>query len=90
MRNISEKNIYVILPICRLDFESEQERAVMPFCKFRALLKSLCGRYKNIKVIDSWYFVPHFPEFYEDGFLHPNDMGSVFYADALKSVLLQK
>lgn len=82
-----KKNIYVILPICRLDFESEQENTVMPFCQFRDLLKRLCEQHKNIKVIDSWDFVPHFPEFFEDGFLHPNDIGSVFYADALKEYI---
>lgn len=81
-------DIYVILPICRLDYNAQQENAVMPFCDFRNLLKSLCGEYKNITVIDGWNFVPHFCDFYEDGFLHPNDMGFIFYAEALKNYII--
>lgn len=83
----SQKDIYVILPIYRLDCEDEQERATMPFCEFRNVLKNLCKRYENITVIDSWDFVPHFPEFYEDGYLHPNDMGFILYSENLKKKL---
>lgn len=78
-----QSSICAILPIYRIDSEAEQETAVLPFAEFRSLLKKICERYKNITVIDSWNFVPHFPDFYEDGFLHPNDMGFVFYANAL-------
>lgn len=54
---------------------------------FRNVLKNLCKRYENITVIDSWDFVPHFPEFYEDGYLHPNDMGFILYSENLKKKL---
>ena len=43
--------------------------------------------YQNITVIDTINFVPHFAEFYEDGYLHPNDMGYMKYAECLKEHL---
>ena len=61
------------------------------FHKKQILLSSaydLCGEYQNITVIDGWNFVPHFCDFYEDGFLHPNDMGFIFYAEALKNYII--
>ena len=82
-----QKDIYVILPIYRLDCEEKQERATMPFCEFRNILKNLCKQYENITIIDGWDFVPHFPEFYEDGYLHPNDMGFILYSENLKTKL---
>lgn len=83
-----QNDIYVILPIYRLDSESEQEKALLPFKEFRDVLRKICEKYKNLTIIDGWDFVPHFPDFYEDGYLHPNDMGFIFYADALKKHII--
>ncbi len=89
LTKIYKQDIYVILPIYRLDCEEKQEMATMPFFEFRNVLKNLCGQYKNITVIDSWDFVPHFPEFYEDGYLHPNDMGFILYSENLNTKLIE-
>ena len=32
-------------------------------------------------------FVPHFEDFYEDGYLHPNDIGFIRYAERLKEYI---
>lgn len=77
------KKIYLILPIYRLDCKDEQPNALMPFEEFRVVLKEIGECYPNICVIDSIDFVPHLKEFYEDGFLHPNDLGFIKYAENL-------
>ena len=82
------RHIYVILPIFRLDAGNPADTVKLPFGEFRMLLESVCGRYANITVIDSIDFVPHFADFYEDGYLHPNDMGFMCYAQALEKFLL--
>ena len=82
-----KEQIYAILPIYRLDLEEPDERTQMPFEKFRELLSEIASGYKNVKVVDSWNFVPHRKDFFEDGFLHPNDLGFLLYAEALKKYL---
>ena len=81
------KKIFVILPIYRMDQEEYGENTKMPFSDFRALLRHIALRHKGIAVIDSWDFVPHRSDFFEDGFLHPNDLGFLLYAEALKEYL---
>ena len=82
-RIYNHNRIFVILPIYRLDCEEEQEEATISFYEFRNELNELCTQYENITVIDGWDFIPHFSDFYEDGYLHPNDMGFLLYAENL-------
>lgn len=78
-----DTKIFLILPIYRLDCQEKQDMAVVPFLDFREVLKGIGERYKNISVVDSIDFVPHIKDFFEDEFLHPNDLGFSLYADAL-------
>ena len=43
------------------------------------ILNTLYSRLDNVEVIDGMPLVPHLPEFFADGYLHPNDSGFLLY-----------
>ena len=47
------------------------------------LLTEVYGKFNNVTVIEGMPLVPHLPEFYADGYLHPNDSGFLLYGSNL-------
>ena len=78
--------IYVLLPLWRLDMQEHKEK----FLAARQLIADACVLYKNITVVETMDFVPHYPEFFYDNFLHPNELGFVFYANSIVKYLAQR
>ena len=76
-----------MLPIYRLDAGEKHPEVKIPFMEFREQIKEILRGYESVTVIDTIDFVPHFPEFYDDGYLHPNDMGYMEYAKHLKKYI---
>lgn len=79
--------IYALLPIYRLDAEEKHIKVKIPFVDFREQMKEIISEYKNVTVVDTINFVPHFTDFYEDGYLHPNDLGFIKYAENLRKYI---
>ncbi len=74
--------IYVITPIWRGDWDREGSMQR----RLPELYQTICeyaSPYSNVKVINAWNFVPHLPDFFGDGHLHPNDLGFGLYAECL-------
>ena len=75
-----QAKIYVILPIWR---GKPGIYNIVPFEQMRETIAKLCKKYKNTTVLDSIDFVPHYDEFFAGDLLHPSDLGSIMYADAI-------
>jgi len=45
---------------------------------------------QGMLLIEGEKLVPHLPEFFEDGFLHPNDIGFGIYAQNLAAEIVAK
>ena len=39
------------------------------------LIRDACAGLPNVTVVSGYNLVPHLPEFFSDGRLHPNDLG---------------
>ena len=76
-----DSRVYMILPIWRKD--QDRAEAVMTFDEARQVVKRVGERIPGVTVIDSIDFVPHDSVYYEDGRVHPNDIGYMYYAEAL-------
>lgn len=74
--------VNVILPIWRGDKDKYSELKYS-FDEIRNIIKEVAESY-SLKVIDGMDFVPHIEKLYYDGYLHPNEMGFLFYADSLE------
>lgn len=80
--------IFALLPIWRGD--TAKPRAVGSFEEAKAIVRAAAENQPNTVVIDGNAFVPHLPEFFSDKYLHPNDMGFKFYADALFAAIAKE
>ena len=79
--------IYALLPIYRLDAEEKHENVKIPFVKYREKMQEIISEYENVTIVDTIDFVPHFRDFFEDEYLHPNDIGFIKYAEHLKEYI---
>ena len=70
------KHIFSITPVWRADFD--RKPSPYSFADCCELFKEEAQK-RGIKVIDGVKLTPHLPEFYADGFLHPNDLGFTVY-----------
>ena len=80
-RNYPEVPIVALLPIWRKDMmdihpSGNLESAI-------ATLRDLYSELDNVAVVDGMPLVPHLPEFFADGYLHPNDSGFLLYGHNL-------
>lgn len=48
------------------------------------VVRDACSGMSNVTVVPSYNLVPHLPEFFSDGYLHPNDIGFGVYAQNLQ------
>lgn len=70
--------IFVITPTWRGDSTELTQKVI----QVGQIMKSICKRYDNIRVIDGLELVPHVSQCYSDN-LHPNAWGYELYANAL-------
>lgn len=82
-----EAEKYVILPIWRADINEHQE-FTYSFEDIRKMIKDISSKYP-IKIFDIFDLIPHDPKLYYDGYLHPNEMGFVYYADEIEKYLVR-
>ena len=73
--------IIAILPIWRKDME--ESRLSGQLRDAITVLKKVYAQFDNIIVVEGMPLVPHLPEFYADGYLHPNDTGFLLYGSNL-------
>lgn len=80
-----DKKIFGISPIWRANAESE--------CRATGYFKDVCKIVKEeilshgMVLIEGEYLTPHIPDFYSDGYLHPNGLGFSIYAKNLCRIL---
>ena len=81
--------VLAIMPIFRADQSFYDMQILQEFTPEESfeMLRSVYRKYPNVKVLEDTYF-PHSIDFLDpDDHLHPNDLGSGFYADAVLSAL---
>lgn len=74
VQTYKNSKIYVFTPIWR-DDERREVRMGIKLEQIDSVIRDICKKYPQISVINGRKFVPHNTEFYEDKFLHPNDLG---------------
>ncbi len=80
------KKIFGISPIWRKDTEhNNQMGSFMECCD---IVKDEISKHGMI-LIEGEYMVPHLPEFFDDGFLHPNDIGFGIYGQNLAAEMIK-
>ena len=88
LNNIYTKaNKYVILPIWRADI-NEKPEFTYSLEDIRQIIKDTASKYE-MNVLDVFDLIPHDPKLYYDGYLHPNEMGFAYYADAVEKCLVK-
>ena len=78
---------YVILPIWRADL-NENTEFTYSFEDIRKMVKDTASKYK-MNVLDVFDLIPHDPKLYYDEYLHPNEMGFLYYADEVEKFLVK-
>lgn len=86
-RRYPKAQIFAITPIWRKDGGKETQFGA-PQPAVADLIASVCADIPGVTVIRGGGFVPWLEEFFEDKYLHPNDMGFDFYAKNLYNALL--
>ncbi len=85
-KKYSDKKIFGISPIWRAD--NEQNKPMGSFKECCDIVKEEIEKH-NMILINGEYMVPHTPEFFDDGFLHPNDIGFGVYAQNLATNIMK-
>lgn len=73
--------IFAITPIWRADYEKKTQ--FNSFFTVRDTIARIVQPLDNVTLIDGFDFVPKDPSYFSDLYLHPNDEGFDYYADAL-------
>lgn len=68
-------------------FLPAEETAFGPFENVEETIRSVLAEFPEVKVLHGWDFVPHDPEYYGDGRLHPNAKGFEEYCKNLLKAL---
>lgn len=78
-----------ITPIYRDEAKLIEKAAKKGYTFFEAVdyIKSVYAKYDQITVLDGLSFFPHPAEFFKPDWLHPNDLGFSYYADALQKAI---
>lgn len=80
-----EVKTYVITPLWRAD--EDEVHKVGNMDSWRECIASEASKYENITVIKGDELIPHEYKYFQDNILHPNDVGSDFYAAKLMSII---
>ena len=77
-----EAKIFAVTPVWRAD---HQKQTQFPFGTdgMDGFIRENAKGIYDIIFIRGWDMIPHLPEFFSDGFLHPNDLGHGIYAQNL-------
>jgi hypothetical protein len=67
---------YVITPIWRAD--QEEPRPMGTLQELSEAIREICAPYSQIQLIHGQPLVPHMPQMFGDGFLHPTDEGFLY------------
>lgn len=77
--------IFAITPIWRAD--NYRETKVGTFAEGVRIVKDAAAAQEDIVIVDGARMIPHLREVCSDNYLHPNDYGFKFYADALYAAM---
>lgn len=80
-----DKKVFCLSPIWRKDGELRRGTGILEDC--RRVIISEIEKHGFIH-IDGMQLCPHSPEYFEDGYLHPNDMGFAIYTQNLIRLML--
>ena len=78
---------YVIPPIWRADINENQE-FTYSLEDIRRMIQDTASRY-HMNVLDVFDMIPHDAKLYYDAYLHPNEMGFSYYADAVEKCMVK-
>ena len=81
--------VFIISPIWRHDCESK-EKAAGDFLNVEKMIFEVAENYPSVTAISGWELVPHSPEYFGDGGLHPAANGFECYFENLKKFLPKK
>lgn len=82
-----DARVDVLLPIWRADSREKEAQGWQSFMEMRADIAVCCEGREGFHVVDDIELVPHFPEFFRDSRLHPNELGFAEYAKNLSKYL---
>ena len=82
-----EKPVFVLTPVWRGDKENGSKMGNFDEC--RAIIHRLAQE-KGLIPVDGSVLMPPIPDFFADGFLHPNDNGFSVYAENLIPIIMEK
>lgn len=74
--------VFSLMPIWRAD-SGKQVSSNISFDDWRGLLSSIAAKYPAIRVIPGESLFPQVAELFEDGKIHPNEIGSMIYTSRL-------
>ena len=77
--------IFAVTPIWRKDGDKETKYG-LPHRELDRVMRGLLAGLP-VTVLNGYELTPHLPEFYSDGYLHPNDLGFTFYAKNLARMM---
>lgn len=78
------KKMFYITPLWRAD--DQDVTLVGTFADLRKMVAAEAAK-RNMIIIDGYDMIPHRSEYFDDGFLHPNDIGYALYAQNLIKAL---
>ncbi len=78
--------IFALTPLWRKEAASHSPLGQDVRC-VDAFIQDACAGLANVTLVPGDALVPHLPEFFSDGYLHPNDMGFCLYAQNLQRLL---
>ncbi|MBE6391360.1 MAG: hypothetical protein E7042_04050 [Lentisphaerae bacterium] len=88
IKNYPGTPIIALLPIWRKDMKEIHPTGQLTDAI--AILRKVYESFDNVKIIDGMPLVPHLPEFFADGYLHPNDSGFLLYGkNLIKAIALR-
>lgn len=74
------KPVYFISPLWRADGNLVRKTGTLDDCRAMQIRQALEHGFIHI---DGYTLVPHSPDYFNDGYLHPNDIGFSFYSENL-------
>lgn len=74
------KPVYYISPLWRADGQLVRKGGTLDDCRAAQIRQALDHGFFHI---DGYKLVPHSPDYFNDGYLHPNDIGFSYYSENL-------
>ena len=75
----------VITPVWRGEQEEYmiKKGITQTFSELQTQIKDIASEFENVRIIDGLKLIPHYPDYFVEDILHPNDLGFIAYADGL-------